>query len=393
MDTSPLRIGYCLSLSGALASNGKTARLAHQIWQEHVNANGKLLGRPVELVCVDDQTNPKLVGDIYQRLLDVEKVDVVIGGYGDNSVAPAMPLIMERRRFFLGLMALAVNAKVHYGQYFVMIPTGPQPHLALTEGFFEVARRQNPKPETVAILVADAPFSQSPTQGAKEHLARHGMRVVFEGKYPLATADFAPFMEDLKKIDPDVLFLCSYINDSIGLIKAMNAVRLSPKLVGGAMIGPQNGVVKAELGPLLNGVVNYEYWLPVPGLMNPAIQSLIATYQSRAEDAGADPLGYYVAPLAYAQMQVLEQAIRAVGSIDDAALADYTREATFDTVVGNVTFGEGGGWAQPRVLTVQFQNITSNNISEFKRPNTQAVVYPSETASGIVIYPYAKARR
>jgi len=190
-----------------------------------------------------------------------------------------------------------------------------------------------------------------------------------------------------------VLFLCSYINDSIGLIKAMNAVRLSPKLVGGAMIGPQNGVVKAELGPLLNGVVNYEYWLPVPGLMNPAIQSLIATYQSRAEDAGADPLGYYVAPLAYAQMQVLEQAIRAVGSIDDAALADYTREATFDTVVGNVTFGEGGGWAQPRVLTVQFQNITSNNISEFKRPNTQAVVYPSETASGIVIYPYAKARR
>ena len=124
MDTTPLRIGYCLSLSGALASNGKTARLAHQIWQEHVNTNGKLLGRPVELVCLDDQTNPKLVADIYQRLLDVEKVDVVVGGYGDNSVAPAMPLIMERKRFFLGLMALAVNAKSNYPQYFVMIPTG-----------------------------------------------------------------------------------------------------------------------------------------------------------------------------------------------------------------------------------------------------------------------------
>ena len=90
MDTTPLRIGYCLSLSGALASNGKTARLAHQIWQENVNANGTLLGRPVEFVCLDDQTNPKLVANIYQRLLDVEKVDVVVGGYGDNSVAPAM---------------------------------------------------------------------------------------------------------------------------------------------------------------------------------------------------------------------------------------------------------------------------------------------------------------
>jgi branched-chain amino acid transport system substrate-binding protein len=131
----------------------------------------------------------------------------------------------------------------------------------------------------------------------------------------------------------------------------------------------------------------------VPSLMNPKIQSLIATYQSRAEKAGADPLGYYVAPLAYAQLQVLEQAVRAVGSLDDAALSDYTRKATFETVVGKVTFGEGGGWAQPRVLTVQFQNIESNNISEFKKPNTEAVVYPSGTSSARVIYPYAKAKR
>jgi branched-chain amino acid transport system substrate-binding protein len=390
MNTSPLKIGYCLSLSGALASNGKTAQLAHQIWQENINKNGGLLGRPVELICLDDQTNPNLVDDIYKRLLDVEKVDVVIGGYGDNSVAPAMPLIMERKKFLVGLMALAVNAKFHYSQYFVMIPTGPNPNSALTEGFFQIAGKQNPKPETVAILIADAPFSQSPAQGAKENLARQGMRVVSEAKYPLTTTDFAPYMADLKKINPDVIFFCSYINDSIGLVKAMNAAGLSPKFVGGAMIGPQNGVVKAQLGPLLNGLVNYEYWLPVPSLMNPQIQSFIDTYQSRAEKAGADPLGYYVGPQAYAQVQVLEQAIKAVGNLDDAALSDYTRKATFETVVGKVKFGEGGGWAQPRVLTVQFQNIASNDISEFKKPNTQAVVYPSEFASASVIYPYAK---
>jgi branched-chain amino acid transport system substrate-binding protein len=393
MNTSPLKIGYCLSLSGVLASNGKTARLAHQIWQENVNKNGTLLGRPVELVCLDDQTNPNLVADLYRRLLDVEKVDLVVGGYGDNSVAPAMPLIMERKRFFLGLMALAVNAKFHYPQYFVMIPTGPHPNLALTEGFFQIAGQQQPKPETVAILVADAPFSQAPAQGAKENLTQQGMRLISESKYPLSTTDFTPYVEEVKRINPDVLFLCSYINDSIGLIKSINAVGLSPKFVGGAMIGPQNGVVKTALGPLLNGLVNYEYWLPVPSLINPQIQSLIATYQSRAEKAGADPLGYYVAPMAYAQLQVLEQAVRAAGSLDDAALSDYTRKAAFDTVVGKVAFGEGGGWAQPRVLTVQFRDIESNNISEFKTANTEAVVYPPETASANVIYPYAKAKR
>ena len=393
MGTSRLKIGYCLSLSGALASNGKTAQLAHQIWLENVNNSGGLLGHSVELVCLDDQTNPNLVGDLYRRLLDVEKVDVVIGGYGDNSVAPAMPLIVERKRFFIGLMALAVNAKFHYPQYFVMIPTGPHPSTALTQGFFEIAGQQKPKPETVAILVADAPFSQSPAQGAKENLAQQGMRVISEGKYPLSTKDFTPYVEDLKRINPDVLFLCSYINDSIGLIKAINAVGLSPKVVGGAMIGPQNGVVKRELGALLNGLVNYEYWLPVPSLMNPQIQSLIATHQSRAEEADADPLGYYVAPMAYAQLQVLEQAIKAVGSLDDAALSDYTRKATFETVVGKVVFEGGGGWAQPRVLTVQFRDIESNNISEFKKANTEAVVYPPEATSAGLIYPYATAKR
>jgi branched-chain amino acid transport system substrate-binding protein len=393
MDTSPLKIGYCLSLSGGLASNGKTAQLAHQIWQENINQNGRLLGRPVELVCLDDQTNPNLVAGLYQRLFDVEKVDLVIGGYGDNSVAPAMPLVMEHKKFFLALMALAVNTKFNYPQYFVMIPTGSHPNLALTEGFFEIAGQQDPRPETVAILIADAPFSLSPAQGAQENLARQGMRVIWEGKYPLSTTDFSPYMEDLKRVNPDVVFFCSYINDSIGLVKAMNAAGLTPKVVGGAMIGPQNGIVKAALGPLLNGLVNYEYWLPVPSLMNPQIQSFMATYQSRAEKAGADPLGYYVAPMAYAQLQVLEQAVKALGSLDDAALSEYTRTATFDTVVGTVKFGEGGGWAQPRVLTVQFQNIESNDISEFRKPNTQAVVYPHETASASLIFPYAKARQ
>ena len=129
METSPLKIGYCLSLSGGLASNGRTAQLAHQIWQETINQNGKLLGRPVELVCLDDQTDPKLVAGLYQRLFDVEKVDLVIGGYGDNSVAPAMPLVMGQvtARFFFGLMALAVNAKFNYQQLLMMIPTGLHP--------------------------------------------------------------------------------------------------------------------------------------------------------------------------------------------------------------------------------------------------------------------------
>jgi branched-chain amino acid transport system substrate-binding protein len=332
---------------------------------------------------MDDETNPKLVPGIYQRLLDEEKVDLVIGGYGDNSVAPAMPLIIERNRYLVALMALAVNASFGYGNYFVMIPTGPRPIEALTEGFFGLAASQSPKPESIAILAADAPFSIAPVAGAKAHASHFGFRVVSERRYPLATTDFAPLIRDLQPINPDILFLCSYLNDSVGLVRAIDAVGLEPKMVGGAMIGPQNGSVKAELGPLLNGVVNYEYWQPVPKMMYPGIESLMTEYRSRAAAAGADPLGYYVAPQAYAQMQIVEQAILGTGSLDDATLAQFTRDRSFKTVVGDVKFGVGGGWSEARVLEAQY---TSD-------PRTPTVVWPASLASGALLYPYAEAKR
>jgi branched-chain amino acid transport system substrate-binding protein len=393
MSEQPIRIGYCLSLTGPLASNGKTARLAHQIWENDVNRRGGLLGRKVAMVCIDDQTNPKLVPDIYKRLLDDEKVDLVIGGYGDNSVAPVMPLIMERKRYLVALMALAVNASLGYANYFVMIPTGPSPAEALTEGFFELAASQSPKPQTMAILAADAPFSKSPVQGAKAHADKHGFKVISDARYPLSAADLAPFIRSLKPVNPDILFLCSYLNDSAALLRALNEVGLEPTMVGGAMIGPQNGSIKAELGPLLNGLVNYEYWLPVPKMMYPGVADMIAKYQSLAQEAGADPLGYYVAPQAYAQMQVVEQAVTGTVSLDDARLAQFTRENWFKTVVGDVRFGAGGGWSEARVLEVQYQNIKGADLAEFKDARTQAVVWPSSLASGTLIYPYAKAKR
>ncbi len=105
----PIRIGYCLSLTGPIAGNSRSARLAHDIWREDINNRGGLLGRPVELVCYDDHADASRVPGLYQRLMDDDKVDLVIGGYGTNSLLPAMPLIMERQRFFVGLMGLGAN--------------------------------------------------------------------------------------------------------------------------------------------------------------------------------------------------------------------------------------------------------------------------------------------
>jgi branched-chain amino acid transport system substrate-binding protein len=390
--TDPIRIGYSLSLSGILAANGKTAFLAHKLWEENINNKGGLLGRPVQLVCKDDQTNPKLVPGIYQNLLTEEKTELIIGGYGDNSIKPAMPLVIEHKRFFVGLMGLAVNQEFNYKNYFAMIPTGPSPGTALTEGFFSVAAKQDLKPATVAILSADAPFSKSPVQGAKENCSKNGMKVVFEETYPLSTNDFSPFIRKVQQTGADILFMCSYVSDSVGLIRAINKEDLQARQVGGAMIGPQNGSVKLELGPLLNGIVNYEYWLPVKKLMYPGVEEMIEKYQVRAQQEGTDPLGYYVAPMAYAQLQIVEQAITVTQSLDESTLAAYTRDAVFHTVVGDIKFGKGGGWTEPRVLTVQYQNLEDNSIAQFKDSKTQVVLMPEDLSSGKLIYPYAKTK-
>ncbi len=388
---APIRIGYCLSLTGPVAGNTRSARLAHEIWREDVNSRGGLLGRPVELVCYDDRADASLVPGLYERLIDEDKVDLVVGGYGTNTVLPAMPLIMARRRFFIGLMGLGVNNALAYPNYFAMIPTGPDPNAALTEGFFALAAEQRPRPATVALVSADAEFSRNPILGGKANAEKYGFQIVHEATYPLATQDFAPVIDAVAESDCDLLFLCSYLADSIDLVRAIRAHRFRPKMVGGAMIGPQNAEVKTTLGPLLNGFVNYEYWQPVPKMMFPGVEDLLNTYQARAAEAGVDLLGHYMAPLAYAQMQVVAQAIEATGGVDDASLSAYARSATFDTVMGPIRFGVNGEWAAPRVLQVQFKGISGHEVGQFQNRSRQVVVSPPDFISGGLRYPYEEA--
>src|SRR5215475_14484426 len=310
----PLKIGYSMALSGGLGPNGRSALLAQKIWEEDTNAKGGLLGRPVKLIYYDDQTNPATVPGIYTKLLDIDKVDLIIGGYGTNLLAPAMPVAMQRKKVLIGLLGNAVNSAFNYPNYFSMIPTGPDPNLSVTKDFFDVAVRQNPKPKTVAIVAADAEF------------------------------------------------------------------------------GLQSTAIKARLGPLLNGWTNYDYWLPVPKMQFAGMDDLMKKYQARAAVEGVDALGYYMVPWAYSQLQVLQQAVVATTSLDDSTLGDYIRANTFTTVLGDVRFGSNGEWAQSRMLQVQFQNIKSNDLAQFKDISTQVVVAPAEYESGKVIYPYEKAK-
>ena len=389
----PIKIGYSMALTGGLAPNGKSALLAQKIWEEDVNAKGGMLGRPVKLVYYDDQSNPSTIPGIYTKLLDVDKVELIVGAYATALLAPAMPIVIQKKKTFIGLLGLAVNSEFHYPNYFVMVPSGPDAKPAFTKGFFDVAMQQSPKPQTVAIVAADQEFSRNAADGARENAKSAGLRVVYDRTYPPSQTDFAPIVRAIQATNADIVVVCSYPPDSVGIVRAVNEIGFKPKMIGGGMVGLQATAIKTQLGPLLNGFTNYDFWLPVPKMDFPGVADLMKKYQARAQSEGVDPLGYYMAPWGYAQMQVLQQAVEGTKSLDDAKLGDFIRATTFKTVVGDVKFGKDGEWAQSRVLQVQFQNVKGNDVGQFKDISTQVVVAPAEYESGKVIYPYENAKK
>jgi branched-chain amino acid transport system substrate-binding protein len=389
---APITIGFGMALTGGLAPNGKAALVAMQIWESDINATGGLLGRPVKLIYYDDQSNPATIPGIYTKLLDVDRVDLIISGYGTNMIAPAMPIIMQHNRTFLSLLGLAVNTEFKYPKYFSFTPTGgPEPKQSFAEGFFAVAMAQSPRPQTLAIVGADAEFPHNAMDGARALAKKHGLKVVYDQTYPPQTTDYTPIVRAIQATNPDLVLVCSYPPDTVGMIRAAHEVGLKTKLFGGGMVGLQSTAIKVQLGPLLNGIVDYDFWLPWSGLANDQAKDFLKKYQAKAPSAGVDPLGYYLPPFAYGDMQVLQQAVEGTQSLDQDKLADYLRTHTFKTVVGDVKFGATGEWADARVMEVQFQNLKANDLEQFKDPKAEVVLWPPSLKTGDVIYPYTEA--
>jgi branched-chain amino acid transport system substrate-binding protein len=389
----PITVGFGMALTGGLAPNGKAALLAMQIWEENINAKGGLLGRPVKLIFYDDQSNPSTVPGIYTKLLDVDKVDLVISGYATNMIAPALPVIMQHKRTFLGLLGLAVNSEFNYPNYFAITPTGgPHPKQSFSKGFFEVAMAQSPKPQTIAFVGADAEFARNALEGAHELATEAGLKIVYDKSYPPTTNDYTPIVRAIQATSPDLVFVASYPPDTVGMLRAASEVGLKAKLFGGGMVGLQATAIKTQLGPLLNGIVDYDFWLPIGPYATPDALSFLKQYQAKAAGAGVDLLGFYLPPFAYADMEVLQAAVEGVGSLDQQKLADYLRSHTFKTVAGDIKFGSNGEWTEARVMEVQFQNVKGNDVEQFKDPKTEVVLYPPALKNGNVIYPYSDAR-
>jgi branched-chain amino acid transport system substrate-binding protein len=389
---APIKIGFSIAQTGALAALGKSALLARQIWLDDVNARGGILGRPVQLVVYDDQSNPATVAGIYSKLMDVDKVDILYAPYASHVQAPALHMAKQRDRLISGLFSTWANEVLKYERYFQIQPAGP-PSDEYPGGFTRLAARSGCK--TITLLAADQEGTLYWRDSNRREANRLGLKVVYDQKYPISTVEFSSMLRAINATKPDAVYFASLPVESVAIIRAMEEVGVSDsvKLFGGGLIGLQNAVIMEQIGSKLNGIVNINFFLPEKNLEFTGTRQFFNAYQPKAKEAKLDEWGYYMPPFAYATGQVVEQAVSATKTFDDKVLAKYIHEAEFDTIVGKVRFGPHGEWLKSRVLQSQFRGITGAGLEQFKRPGAQVILDPPELVTGQPIMPFAAARK
>lgn len=387
----PIKIGMGISQTGGLGSGGKSALLALRMWAEDVNAKGGLLGRKVELIVYDDQSNPATTPGIYTKLLDVDKVDLLIGPYASVPTAPIMPLIKQRDLLLMSNFTFKLNRNLKHDKVFNNSPWSNEEDLA--DPVLQIGRDAGAK--TIAILAADQEFAQNLANGAKNIAKRMGLKIVYEQNYPPATVDFSAMIRAIRSARPDIVYVCSYPNDSVAILRAVKEIGIgdSVKVFGGGMVGLQFTPVIAGLGPLANGVVNFASYGPGKTMDFPGIRDFLDRYSKKAAGENVDPLGFYLPPYTYAIGQMIAQAVTATKSLNHKVLAEYLHKNEMKTIVGPIRFNELGERAKAAVPLVQYQSLVEKDVEQFRKPERMVIVHPPQYKTGEVIVPFEKARK
>ncbi len=387
----PIKIGMSMAQTGGLAGGGKASLLGTEIWRDDINARGGLLGRKVELVVYDDKSSAAETPAIYSKLLDVDKVDLLFSPYATVPTAPIMPLVKQRGMVLIGNFSFQINSKIGHDLWFNVAPWGPADSWA--SAFLDIGQKAGGK--TVALLTADQEFAQNLATTAREVATKRNMPIVFDQAYPPNTVEFSGIIRALKAAKPDVVYVASYPPDSAGILRAINEIGIGDnvKLFGGGMVGLQFGPVMENLGSLVNGVVNFNTWLPEPSMYYDGTKAFFETYSKRAVEAKVDPLGYYLAPFGYAQGQLIEAAVKSVGSLDQKAIGKYLHENEVKTIVGPISFAADGERKVTATLQAQFQGIVDKNMDQFKKPGKQVILFPPNLKSGELVTPFEAARK
>jgi branched-chain amino acid transport system substrate-binding protein len=372
----PIRIGASLALTGSYVVFGQNQHRGYKLCEKHVNEKGGVLGRKIEFVLYDDQSEPATGVRLYERLITQDKVDVVIGPYS-SPITEAVADVNEKFKMPMVAPGAAATSIFKRGRKFVfmVLPPGEVD----LEGLIDIAARKGLK--TVAVIHQDVIAARATAQGAIELGKKKGLEVVLVEAYPQGTTDFSALLAKVRAANPDVLAAATYFEDTVAITRQMKDLSVNPK-----MYGLTTGVDSLRFYELLGRTAEFVYgvtpWVPelvelrAGGLIPiarqyPGAREFVESYKK--EFPGAD-LSYHSAA-GYGGCQILIEAIRRAGSLDSGKLREAILKTDRNTVFGGFRVGRDGLQIAHKMVMFQWQD------------GKKVIVWPEELAPGKPRFP------
>jgi branched-chain amino acid transport system substrate-binding protein len=371
-SVEPIKIGATVSLTGSFASGGKEVLDGYLAWQRVVNDAGGLLGRPVQVIYYDDQSNPTLAASLYEKLITVDKVQFTFGPFSSPITFTASTVTEKYHIIMLDSLGWASTIFTRGYKYVFLASNvaGENVSIVFIDWLNSLPAAQ--KPKTYGIAIATDTISQALANGFEKLANQAGLIEVANEQFAPSATDLTNVFLKVKQANPDVLLLSSISNPSIILaIRTMHQINFTPKAIFGldTMGLPE---IHEALGPLMDNMMFDEVYFPTSGfLAYPGAQQFLTVYTA---STGKYPESH--ASIAFACGQILQQAITGSGSLDSDQVRNYIATHTFNTVNGPISFKSNGLPADPSDILVQWQS------------SKMQVVFPTKVANATAIYPF-----
>jgi len=350
----PVRIGASLSFSGVYREPSHMIMKGYQLWEKNINERGGLLGRPVELIILDDRSDVNKLRDNYKRLLDEEDVDLVLAPYS-SPLTLAASEITEEAGFIMVTSGAASSVIWQRGYKYILSVYAQADRFFI--GYLDLIARNGIR--KVAIFFEDNSFNQAAAAGAREWADKMGVEVTAYTGYAPGEKHPAQIIEDADPTPEEAVIVCSYPDEGYKFLAAIRKRKIQPASIA-MTITPTHPLFALRVGPLAQGVFAPSQWEPMERIPYPGTRDFIEEFRTFAH---MDPS--YHASLAYASCQVLEFAVTETGTLDNSMLRDYIFSMDTVTIIGRFKVNQKGEQVGHNPILIQWQN------------GKKEIVYPS----------------
>ena len=359
---TPIKIGASMSVTGTYAKPGSYQKEGYDVCIDELNAKGGLLGRKVELVIYDDQSQPATAVKLYEKLITEDKVDAVMGPYS-SAVSEAVANVTEKyKKVMVAPLAATTSIFKKGRKYIFMVITPAENYL---DGLIDMAAKRGLK--TVAIINEDTLFPKASAAGTAEAAKKRGMQVVLQEAYPKGNTDFSALLVKIKAANPDVIAAGTYFDDAVAITRQMKELNVNPKMFGLTVGGdlPEFYDLLKQNAEYVYGSTQWDETLPYPGQ-----KEFLAAYTKKFKHEPS-----YHAAAGYAGCLLYAEAVKRAGTLDADKVREQLLKMDTKTAFGDYKVDADGFQVAHKMVMLQWQD------------GKRVVVWPDDLASGKPRYP------